>query len=84
MIYINRVELAQWQWDINWSKAIISAILLFLAYIAAAIAWKTIIYGFVIPALHPVKVTIVEFPDGFFVKGELLHGFSPLVWAISE
>ncbi|MCP4703776.1 MAG: hypothetical protein GY865_04125, partial [candidate division Zixibacteria bacterium] len=46
MIYINRAELAQWHWDINWLNAIISAIFLFLAYIAAAIAWKTIIYGF--------------------------------------
>ncbi len=46
MFYINRAELAQWQWDIDWLQAAISAILLFLAYIFAAIAWKTIIYGF--------------------------------------
>ncbi len=46
MIYINRAELAQWQWDIDWLKAIISAVLLFLAYITAAIAWRKIIYGF--------------------------------------
>jgi len=46
LFYNNRAELARWQWDINWFKAIISAILLFAAYISAAIAWKTIIYGF--------------------------------------
>lgn len=46
MFYTNRAELAEWQWDIDWLKAIISAILLFLAYLSAAIAWQTIIYGF--------------------------------------
>ncbi len=46
MFYVNRAELAQWQWDIDWLKAAASAILLFMAYLTAAIAWKTIIYGF--------------------------------------
>ena len=46
LFYINRAELAAWQWNIDWTKAVISAFLLFLAYITAAIAWKTIISGF--------------------------------------
>jgi len=46
LIYVNRTELAKWQWDIDWFTALISALFLFLAYITAAIAWQTIIYGF--------------------------------------
>ena len=46
LIYIHRAELAKWQWDINWTYAVTSAVLLGTAYIFLALAWRAIIYGF--------------------------------------
>jgi len=46
IIYLHRAELSAWQWDINWLYALMSAIMLGLAYLSAALGWRAIIDGF--------------------------------------
>ncbi len=45
-IYNNRDELTKWEWDIQWGKAILAVIILFIGYIAVAEGWREILYGF--------------------------------------
>lgn len=45
-ILTNRDELQNWNWQIDWIQAILSAMFLSAAYLCAAQAWRTIIAGF--------------------------------------
>lgn len=82
MIYINREELAAWQWDINWISALTSAVLLGLAYLAAAIAWRTIIYGFGIKLKLSDSFRIVYLANlGRYIPGKVWQVFGMVALA---
>lgn len=45
-IYLNRAELARWEWKISWPDALLAIAFLAGAYITASQAWRTILHGF--------------------------------------
>jgi uncharacterized membrane protein YbhN (UPF0104 family) len=46
IIIVNREELSARHWDFDWPDLIMSALFLFIAYLTASQAWRTIIEGF--------------------------------------